>query len=1043
MAPLTIYKSSAGSGKTYTLAKEYLRMALLEPQYYRHILAVTFTNRAAEEMKERVLDFLIAISQNKHELVGVLASEMNVPEGEIVRRAQATLSDLLHHYGYFSIMTIDTFFHRVIRAFSREIGLQGNFGIELDTKKVAALLADAVYTGAEENAQLRQWLLDFSMEQLMDAKSYDLKNEVTELAEQLFSEQFKLIARSLMLGDDQKENIRALRKVLSERKYAFENFLKGIGKEFFEVLRKNGLEGADLKGASRSTVANFFRKLENCNYDTLVNKTIEKAVDDSTEWGTKSSDKYALIISLAESHFMPLAKKAIDYYTQNLTAYNTAIIVLKNLYTLGLMTDLAQRLAEYKTEEEIIMISDLPDFLNQIIDDSGSPFIYEKVGSRYKHYLIDEFQDTSRLQWRNFKPLLEESMANGHSNILVGDAKQSIYAWRGGDPTLLMRDVEREIAGPDIQANTINWRSAKNVVEFNNELFTKLPDMLCELMDEVLGDEEKSLMRAAYVETAQKVAPKHAASEGLVHVEFLEKQENETWSETALQRTVQLIEDLLTAGHQLNDIAMLVRTNSEATELVNYVLDYKRTNDTSIEVISAEGMLLSNSMVVQVLISAYRHLVVPQDKAALANLVYSYQRYHGKPFEKHSDFQKLTEAGLPEQFVKHKEHLLHLPILELTEVLVRTFDLTKVKSEFAYLQAFQDAVLDYSKNRRSDIRLFLEWWEEVEGKRSVQLTGTLDAVEIITLHKSKGLEFPIVIVPFCNFQLNSRDHHSWYSADIGEPYSTVPYLPVDYSKTLNESLFKEQYRKELVKWHLESLNMLYVTFTRAENGLFAFCEPSGSTSNPYSNVSNLLAHYFNTHPMEGWDANSRIFKKGKLPVKHRESKDQLVSLAEFPTHKWSTKLTIRKTGKAYYDDEAQKQRNEGILLHQILSEIKHWNQTTDVLDRYEKRMEITAEDRKNYEKIISALWENAQVKPWFEDGYEIKTEVVVLPEDGETKRMDRVLLKGTEAIVIDFKSGAPKPDDSNQLQEYVALLGRMGYEAKGYLLYLKSGEVVG
>ena len=1036
--PLTIYRSSAGSGKTYTLAREYLKLALRSKDYYQKILAVTFTNRAAEEMKERVLQFLIDISRGEHELIADYAKELNKSEDQIIGAAKESLTHLLHHYGYFNITTIDTFFHRVIRSFSREIGLQGSFGIELDTEKVAEFITSNVYEGVETNKQLRDWLVEFSMEGLLEGEGYETKSQVSKLAKQLFQEDFKRLPQGQFSDEGVKDKIKDLKATLYKTKLTFENRLSQIADQFDEAMQAAHLSMDDLMYKT-SGPGGFFPKLRRKDYDSLVTKRVEAALQDFSAWTSKSSDKRDLIMQLAETSFVPLMNEALTYIEQNKEAYYTANAVLKHLYTLGLMTDLAQKLQEYKREEEVIMISDLPDFLSQIIDDSGSPFIYEKVGTWYSHFLIDEFQDTSQFQWNNFRPLLEESLANGNENVIVGDAKQSIYGWRGGDPTLLLESVGKDIPDTKIDpSKNTNYRSARRIVEFNNQLFAALPELMVKEMDDGISELDGQLIQKTYEGVDQLVADKKKDSEGYVHLAFLEADRNE-WKQRSMEKTMEQIEELLKEGHKLNDMAILVRTNKDATDIVNHVLDYRRTNKTQIEVISAEGMLLENAQVVQLILSAFNHLINPNDASIKADLVYRYQKaVKHKAFSSHGDFSRLASGGLPGSFTKFKQHLLHLPILELVEVLIRTFELNSFESEFVYLQAFQDAVLEFTKNNRSDLRLFMEWWEDNGRKRSVQLTGALDAIEVITSHKSKGLQYPIVFVPFCNFDMNSRSKPVWYES----PYQEGESLPVDYKSELENTKFIDSYQKEFAKWHLESLNVLYVAFTRAQNGLYVFCEPPPSRKDKmYSNASKLLWSFFEQHTMEGWSEEKKEFTIGELPVKHRPSDDEMIQLEKYASNKWSNKLTVRKTGKAYYDDEVEKSRNEGILLHQILSEIIHYEDTMAVLDRYLYGMQITKEDHKRYEGLIMNLWKDDTAKSWFDGKGEVKTEVVVLPKDGEVKRMDRVILDGRKATVIDFKSGQPKSQDNKQLKEYAQLLQDMGYEVEGYLLYLMNGQV--
>jgi ATP-dependent exoDNAse (exonuclease V) beta subunit len=1048
---LTIYKSSAGSGKTYTLAKEYLRLALRDKKYYQSILAVTFTNRAAQEMKERVLEFLIELSKGEHELLAIYATELNVTESEVQDKAKEVLTHLLHNYGFFSICTIDTFFHRVIRSFSREIGLQGSFGIELETDKVAEFIASDVFTDIED-PELKEWLVDFAGSKLGEGEGYEFRTELSDLAKQLFSEDFKNLPQAQFQDEHVKAKLKELKASLQAGLKSFEQALQDIHQQFERSFGQSGLSIDMIKHGGN--LANFFNKLSqvgrlgNSDYNRIVGKQVEAAAVDGNNWlkSDKASKEYNdQVLHWVESSFRPLMNHAIEFMQKNEKAYFTAKVAIEHLYTLGLLSDLARRLQEYKREEEVIMISDLPDFLSQIIDDSGSPFIYEKVGTRYKHFLMDEFQDTSRLQWRNFKPLLEESLSNGNENIVVGDAKQSIYSWRGGDPSLLLRGIQQDFPQTKSEAGTVNYRSAKHVVAFNNALFAKAAEIMVTEMEESIDQVGAASFLETYSGVEQQVSAKNQSVDGLVHVEFLSTEKGEYFKEVAMQRTVETIEHLLAEGHDLNDIALLVRTNREAADLVNYVLEYKRsTPSTSLEVISDDGMLLKNSPVVHLVLAAFRHLLNPRDQTVLSDLVFKYQEtVLGRTFTSHEDFLTLTEEGLPDSFRKHRSHMLHLPIFEMTEVIIRCFALDKIETEFAYLQAFQDAVLEYSKNHRSDLRLFLEWWTDTENKRSVKLTGALGAVEIITSHKAKGLQYPIVIVPFCNFDMNSRPHTSWYDAPISEGFEQIRTLPIDYKSELEKTEFSAAYKHEFAKWHLESLNVLYVAFTRAERGLIAFCDaPPKEKKNMYSSASKLLWAFFDQSSLPGWDEEAMTYKVGQLEVVKMKRTEDLIQLKGYQTNKWSNKLSIRKMGKAYYDDEIEKQRNEGILLHQILSEIRHWDQTSAVLDRYEKRNDISREDKERFGKLINALWENPQIKDWFSDQYRVKTEVVVLPKDGETKRMDRVILKDNEAKVIDFKNGQPRKGDETQVKEYVTLLNGMGYKASGYLLYLKNGEVI-
>jgi ATP-dependent exoDNAse (exonuclease V) beta subunit len=413
-----------------------------------------------------------------------------------------------------------------------------------------------------------------------------------------------------------------------------------------------------------------------------------------------------------------------------------------------------------------------------------------------------------------------------------------------------------------------------------------------------------------------------------------------------------------------------------------------------------------------------------------------------RSFLSHEDFLILTKDALPEAFIRYKDHFLHLPIYELVEVLIRCFDLNQIEAEWAYLQSFQDAVLEFSKNHRSDLQLFLDWWQENGFKRSVRLTGALDAVEIITSHKSKGLQYPIVLVPFCNFSMDSRFHTAWYPTPEEPFFENIRHVPLIYAQELENTVFRSAYRKQMAKWYLESLNVLYVAFTRAERALIVFCEPPPKKPvNMHDNVSKLLWEYFSDQQPEGWSEEGRYFRKGGLEVKPGEAQHRLSSLKQYHSHKWSDKLRIRKQSTDIGGDEKEQFRQTGILFHKILSEIIHFEEAEEVTRRYEARMELTAEEKTDFLNIFQKMLCHEEVKSWFSGRAEVKTEVLVLPGQGEFRRMDRVMLEGTLAKVVDFKSGLARQGDQQQVKEYMRILEDMGYEVRGFILYLRNGEL--
>lgn len=1039
---LRIYQSSAGSGKTYTLAREYIKFALRSPDYFKHILAVTFTNKAAEEMKTRVIEFLKAISKNKHELVVFYANELNISEELVAEKAGATLTAILHQYDEFNISTIDSFFHKVVRSFAREIGLQGSFQIEMDTGKVIEQITDYLFDEVEKNSQLKEWLVSFAMERLGNQKSYDFRDEVKGLAYQLFSEDFKKLPTSQFYEDDFKTKLTGFQKTLGNITHTFEKDVAAFASSFFKLLEETHLDGTELKGGKRSPIVSFFTKLENKNFKDLINKTIAGCLENAEAWTTKTSKRKDEIIQLAEARLMPLLQETIDYYEKNKAAYLTAQQVQSYLYTIGLLSDLSNRLKRYRSEEEAVLLSDLPDFLMQIIGDSDTPFIYEKVGSRYHHYLIDEFQDTSYFQWNNFRPLIEESLSNGYESLIVGDAKQSIYKFRGGDPSLLSYQVQKDIPHAEVLKLDTNYRSAATVVAFNNALFSALPAVIEDVSGAQLGEKGCEKLTNAYADVAQ--TPHKKEDEGQVEVTFIQAEKGEKWEDLAIEQTIALVEDIQKKGYKPSDIAFLVRERREAVLLAEAFISHKnKTNGEAVyDVITAEGLLLKNSPAVRLIMLALRYLNNPKDRIVEFELVDAYHSLNKKQDKQHDYFKNISVSQLPDVFLKHQHHLRNLPIYELVEVLIRLFELSNT-GETPYIQSFQDQVLDYSKNYRPDIAAYLEWWEQ-SPDQSVQLSTRGQQMEILTLHKSKGLQYPIVIMPFCDFNMDARSGVTWYPSPDQPPFNELDILPMRYSGQLTETLLAQPYQEELSSWYLEHLNMLYVAFTRAETGLFVFAkDTTGSRS---VNVSKLLLSYFKNEQLDGWDESTLIYSNGILPPvsseKDAQAKSKELQLVHYPSYKWSDRLKIKKLRNDLLDEKAQQKVDEGILLHQILSEIKVWSEAEEVLLKYEKSMQITSEEREIYSLLFKKLWKDKVIKSWFDTGNEVKTEVLVLPKDGEYKRLDRVVLNGNFAKIIDFKSGKPKPEDKTQMKTYMKLLAEMGYETTGYLLYLSPIQYI-
>lgn len=1055
--PFTIYRSSAGSGKTRTLAKAYLKLALqYQSGYFRHILAVTFTNKATQEMKDRILEYLDDFAKEKPgALAEELKKELNLDDSTFRERSRDTQNAILHKYSQFSISTIDAFFQKVIRSFTRESGLVGDYRLEVETDAVMQEVVSNLIDELGENKELTEWVVEFARENLENERAWDVRHSLTDFSREIFTEEFKNIEDEVVATTKEKGFFKDLLGELRGMKYSFVNFVRGKAEEALQIIHQNGLTRDDFKypkGGVYNYLYNLTRITSVKDY-AEVGARPEKEYQISVNWPVKTSGNFALLRDLAGRTLIPMLNEILEYRRKNYQRCLSAEVVLANFYTFGLVADISRKLREYKDENSMMLLDDAPKFLNRVMGDTDTPFIYEKVGSFYRNYLIDEFQDTSGLQWKNFLPLVTNSISQGYPNLVVGDVKQAIYRWRGGDLTLLQQEVVRHIGEQSVTIRQLNsnYRSTSNVVKFNNAFFKSASNL-------VSLDTGHSISTEVYGDVAQEVS---RTEEGFVHVEFVkEDSPDDRWKEQSLGLIPKYLERLQDEGMALSDIAILVRKNSEGQEIVNHLIRYSHSDDARqdcrYDVVSNESLRLDGASSVNLLVAAMRYLLNTQDAIARAQLAYEYYRTHPDDRPMTDVFgvtnQGFFEEALPEAFAREKVSLKKLPLFELTETLMRIFGLGKDQGEIAYLQAFQDIVLEFSARERNDLGMFLEWWEVNKDKKSIQISGGVDAVQILTIHKAKGLQFKIVLIPFCSWNLDHDTFLSptlWVKSDQ-PPFDRAGHLPVKYSSTLEETYFAAYYQEERLRGYLDNLNLLYVALTRAEHGLIVL-SPNPEVKYFKQFVSRLLFDgIVNGEGMgEGWNNVEQVWSKGdwRNPViNKRASSVQMVTMQQYMTFDWRDKLVVKRSAKEFFSDPKDDTRtriNYGIHMHAILSGITYASQLDEALTGMVADGMITSSERPVLQGMLDELLSDNQILSWFSPGWEVKTEVPVLLPGGGESRMDRLLLKDKHAVVIDFKTGTPASGDQRQMQEYMTILTQMNFHpVEGFLLYIRTGEVV-
>lgn len=1052
----TIYRSSAGSGKTRTLAKEYLKLALRSrSQYYRHILAVTFTNKATQEMKDRILAYLDEFAQGKPGLLAQeLKEELKLDDSTFQQYAQETQSAILHGYSDFSISTIDAFFQRVIRSFTREAGLVGDYRLEIDQDIVMEEVIDNLIDELGPNKELTNWVIDFARENLENERAWDVRQSLLVFSKEIFREEFRFIEDEVAEKTSDPAYFKNLKKTLWKIKNDFLKSVSDPASDVIDLLNKQTWGHGDVKYGSNSglnTFLNTFAYKKELKEMREIKDRIRTLFTDPSSWCSHKSPHAASIHNVAKVA-APKIQQIIDIYDAAFTAALSADLALQNLYVFGLVADIARKLKEYKEENNLMLLADSPKFLNGVIQDSDTPFIYEKVGSFYRNYLIDEFQDTSGLQWKNFLPLLSNSLDQGFTSLVVGDVKQAIYRWRGGDLKLLQHDVEKHIGKERVAGKILNtnFRSSAAIVNFNNLLFTAAAKIVTELTGGQISAD-------AYVDVAQDVSK---GKEGFVRIKFFtEEKDGPTWKNQAMDHIPVYLELLQSIGVSLNEIAILVRKNEEGQQIINHLLNYKNSDAAKPEfrydVVSNESLRIDSAATVSLLEGAMKYLLNPTDDIARAQLAFEFARLFDPERVWTEVFavtnQSIFESYLPADFTKEKASLKKLPLFELTETLIRIFRLGEQQGELAYLQAFQNLVLDFYTREKNDLGAFLEWWLENKHKKSVPVSGKVDAAQIITVHKSKGLQFKYVLIPFCSWPV---DHDSlkapnlWVTSNE-KPFDDAGFLPVKYVSTLQKTYFANFYNEEHTRSYLDNLNLLYVALTRAESGMIVFA-PDDNAGGKKS-IAHILQRAIVEQPgfVEAWNVHIGEYNAGSwsvVPNAVEVTAHAAISLSNYSVSNWRDKLVIRQTARNIFDEpagEKQHKINYGIHMHTVLSRINDESEIKAALDTLLHEGYIEADERQDLTSYLLNLLKHDQIRSWFQKGWDVRTEVPILLPDGSESRIDRLLVRDKKAIVIDFKTGEPTTADHHQVTHYLQILRQMNFiEVEGYLLYVRTGEVV-
>ena len=1065
--PLTVYKASAGSGKTFTLATEYIRLLVENPQSYRSILAVTFTNKATEEMKMRILSQLYGIWKQLSESNNYLKNiqeKTGLAPNVISERAGLALNNLTHNYNYFRVETIDTFFQSVLRNMARELDLTTNLRIGLNDYQVEELAVDQLIEDLTTTDVMLQWILKYIMENISDDKSWNVIAQIKKFGQNIFKDYYKEVSITLEQKMGEAGFFENYTTCLRDLRKAAEEYMKEIGESFFDTLEGEGLSVDDLSSKQRG-ISSFFNKLCKGIFDpSIITTTAANHLENIEKWCPKTNPRRDVVLQVVESSLIQILKCAVEAQEKQWKIFQSSNLTLRHLNQLRLLSSIEKKVREINETENRFLLSDTQQLLHSLIDGSDSPFIFEKIGTQLQHVMIDEFQDTSTIQWQNFKVLLAETMSHEDgSNLIVGDVKQSIYRWRSGDWRLL-NGIENQFNSMlmEIKSLSTNYRSTRNVIDFNNTFFRHAAKVEYQALEELECDEREQLEKA-YADVEQKV-PDDKKDEGRVTIELLP---NNEYQESVLEHTVEYVRERIDAGVSQKDIAILVRYNNHIPLIAQYFLE----NLPEVSIVSDEAFRLEASSAVCLMIQALHLLLHPDDQLTKAAIVKTWLcTVQGKEL---TDDQFMIAGNnldeyLPEAYIGHFDELLTLPLYELAEKIYSIFQLHLLEGQGAYLCAFYDHLANYVNENTTDIQSFLTEWDENLSKKTIQSDET-NGIRLISIHKSKGLEFDHVIIPYCDWTLEKYSDNIIWCKPNEAPFNDLPIAPIDYSPKMMGSIYEKEYLHEHLQNTVDNLNLLYVAFTRAAKSLYVVGKRGvkNSRSALIELCLPLVAESMPEAQLDGMEDNESaiVFEFGtyetsqpELPSQNNEKessnpflqKSEAISVS---IRTYDSKVNFRQSNRSrdfIEGEDIDQQRRyiqAGSILHEIFSTIQTEKDIPEALQRLQFEG-ILYDEEMTAERITSMLRKrlsDPRVASWFSPRWTLFNECTILSvEDGEVHehRPDRVMTDGDEWIVVDFKFGHPDPEYHTQVRRYMDLLSSMGHQnIKGYLWYVYSNKI--
>jgi len=1022
----TVYRSSAGSGKTFTLVKEYLKMILVKPSDFRHILAITFTNKAANEMKERVLKALTSLAKGDQPtdktisgtLLPLLVRETGLTSTEIAMNASLALEMILHNYADFAIGTIDSFSHKLIRTFAHDFGLPVNFNVELDAGELLSTAVDLLLDRVGDDQDLTRLLVKFLETRMDEERGWKIDEILTDFAGLLLEEEGQ--AGVSKLKHLSHEKFQAIAEALFERIKEFEYNVSEIAKPAAALIRNHQIPpDAFFQGASG--IGKYFDNLASGKPEKLEpNSYVLKTVEEDKWFSGKADASARAEIDAIKPQLLDIFEKLQALITLHKEDYILRKLLSKTIYPLSVLNEIEKTLHDFKSQNNLIHISEFNSRIAGIVMNEPVPFIYERLGEKYRHILIDEFQDTSVLQWMNFIPLIENALAGGYFNLVVGDGKQAIYRWRSGDveqfnalpaisgsdhnPMLKQREQALIRYFEPVDLNR-NFRSKTEIVSFNNRFFRVIADRALTAGKEKIFEGLEQLVDSGN-------------TGGYIRLELLEGDEDEdlNYELVTLSRILTIIREAAQDHFRLRDMAILCRSNKNASAIARYLLEH------GVDAVSSESLLIAGSPKVRFIIAFLRFLFEPRNDIVIAEI-----RMH------------LNQTGSQDlkNWRSMRDDLAMLPVYDLCEELIRKFSLNTEPD--IYLQFFLDAVLKFSVKISTGAVEFIEWWEKNRNKLSVVVAEGIDAVRVMTIHKAKGLQFPLVILPFAQETRKNTREYIWVDLDP----AVAPGLETAILKSekgMESTVYNPLYIDERQKSMLDLVNILYVAMTRPEERLYILTKfPPKKREEPDS-LPTFFDFYLKNEGL--WVEDRPLYEfgtKGIYTPQTTGDESDTIHPGNVISSDWRQKIEIRMRAPEMWDMEQPGGKSQwGNRVHTLLSWIKTGNDVNAALEKGTLTGLIEQDDRENLKEILWSVIHHPQLERYFSPEVAVKTEAEILIPEGSFYRPDRVVFDGDRVTILDYKTGKPRESHAEQIRTYAGHIAAMGYsQINRALVYLE------